>query len=127
MSRLDELIQELCPDGVEYKSIGDCVYKTSNIKWSTSSDDYQYIDLTSVDRDTHQITETQTINAENAPSRAQQIVHKGDVLFATTRPTLKRFCQIGDDYDGQICSTGFCVLRVKENFVLPRWIFHIIS
>lgn len=26
MSRLDELIQELCPDGVEYKRLGDCCY-----------------------------------------------------------------------------------------------------
>ena len=63
MSRLDELIQELCPNGVEYKLIGDCVHKTSNIKWATADGSYLYIDLTSVDRDTHKITETQTIDA----------------------------------------------------------------
>lgn len=27
VSKLEELIQELCPDGVAYKSIGDCVQK----------------------------------------------------------------------------------------------------
>lgn len=127
MSKLEELIQELCPNGVEYKSIGECIYKTNNIKWATNKGSYSYIDLTSVDRDTHKITATQTINANNAPSRAQQIVFKGDVLFATTRPTLKRFCFIDDKYDGQICSTGFCVLRAKENFVIPKWLFYIVS
>lgn len=127
MSRLDELIQELCPNGVDYKPIGDCVCKTSNIKWATADGSYSYIDLTSVDRDTHKITEVQTIHTDNAPSRAQQIVLEGDVLFATTRPTLKRFCLIDNEYDGQICSTGFCVLRAKENLISPRWLFHIVS
>ena len=127
MSRLDELIQQYCPDGVEYRSIGNCTEKVKNIKWSTCGSNYAYIDLTSVDRDTHKITETQTINANNAPSRAQQIVLKGDVLFATTRPTLKRYCLIEDKYDGQICSTGFCVLRANKDIVFPEWIFHVIS
>ncbi len=127
MSKLDEMIQQYCPDGVEFKPIGDCVHKTQNIKWATADGSYSYIDLTSVDRDTHKITETQTINAGNAPSRAQQIVLEGDVLFATTRPTLKRYCLIDEEYDGQICSTGFCVLRAKESIVSPRWLFHVVS
>ena len=64
MSKLDEMIQQYCPDGVEFKPIGDCVHKTQNIKWATADGSYSYIDLTSVDRDTHKITETQTINAD---------------------------------------------------------------
>lgn len=32
MSRLEELIQQLCPDGVEYKYLGDvCSYATERI------------------------------------------------------------------------------------------------
>lgn len=126
-SKLGELIRELCPDGVEYRSIGNCTEKVKKIKWSTCGSNYAYIDLTSVDRDTHKITETQTINANNAPSRAQQIVLKNDVLFATTRPTLMRYCLIEDKYDGQICSTGFCVLRANKDIVFPKWLFHVIS
>ena len=126
-SKLDELLRELCPDGVEYRSIGNCTEKVKKIKWSTCGSNYAYIDLTSVDRDTHKITETQTINANNAPSRAQQIVLKNDVLFATTRPTLMRYCLIEDKYDGQICSTGFCVLRANKDIVFPKWLFHVIS
>jgi type I restriction enzyme S subunit len=73
------------------------------------------------------ITETIEINAENAPSRAQKIIEKNDVIFATTRPTLRRFALIGDDYAGQIASTGYCVLRSDSSQVLPKWIYYNIS
>jgi type I restriction enzyme S subunit len=86
--------------------------------------EFQYIDLTSVNRENNQITETQTISSENAPSRAQQIVATDDVIFGTTRPTLKRYCFITPEYDGQICSTGFCVLRANKNMVLPKYLFY---
>ena len=128
MSRLDELIKELCPDGVEYKTLRECTEKIQNIKWKDySGDDKKYIDLGSVDRDYHCITETQNINADSAPSRAQQIVQTNDILLGTTRPMLKRYCMISEEYDGDICSTGFCVLRVKEDIVRTRWVYHNIA
>ncbi|MEA5039671.1 MAG: restriction endonuclease subunit S [Clostridiaceae bacterium] len=128
MSRLEELIAELCPDGVEYLPIKSCVENVENIKWATvGGKRFQYIDLTSVDRDTHLIGETQIIHNDNAPSRAQQIVVKGDILLGATRPMLKRYCMIGEDYDSQICSTGFCVLRANPTVVLRRWLYHHIT
>lgn len=128
MSKLEELMAELCPDGVPFRTIGECVKPISNIKWSCSNDaEYQYIDLTSVNRDTHNIGETQTICADNAPSRAQQIVYAQDILLGTTRPLLRRFCVVPNEYSSQMCSTGFCVLRADENIVLHRWLYHQIS
>lgn len=58
MSRLEELIAELCPNGVEYKTLGFCVQKINSIKWESTDDLFRYIDLSSVDRDTHKIIET---------------------------------------------------------------------
>lgn len=127
MNKIEEMMQELCPYGVDYKTIGECIEKTNKIKWMNDTGIYSYIDLSSVDRETHKIADTSTINADNAPSRAQQIVLAGDILFGTTRPTLKRYCVIDSKYHGQICSTGFCVLRAKENVILPSWLFYIIS
>ena len=102
--------------------------KVKNIRWMVNAgEQYSYIDLTSVDRDTHEITETQMITAKNAPSRAQQVIATGDVLLGTTRPLLKRYCLINDKYDGQICSTGFCVLRANEDIVLHKWVYHQIA
>ena len=127
MSRLAELIQQHCPDGVEYKQLDEVCYATSNIKWKNTSEYYEYIDLTSVDIDTHAIVATTKINSDTAPSRAQQIVKQGDVIFATTRPTQMRVCLIPPKYDGEICSTGYCVLRPDNTKVLSSFLFYILS
>ena len=102
-----------------------CLQK-QNKKWKDEqvNTEYQYIDLSAVDRESNLITETQTITKDSAPSRAQQIVKDGDVLFGTTRPTLKRVCLLNDDYDEQICSTGFCVIRANRDVVTPDWLFY---
>lgn len=114
-------------DDVPMVSLGDTCVPTRNIRWAETDDYYKYIDLTSVSRDTHVIVETTTINNENAPSRAQKVVEKNDVIFATTRPTLRRFALIDDEFAGQICSTGFCVLRANTKKILPKWIYYQIS
>jgi type I restriction enzyme, S subunit len=75
----------------------------------------------------HQIVGTATIARENAPSRAQQVIRTGDVLFGTTRPTLRRYAVIPPDFDGQICSTGFCVLRPDAGVVLTNYLFHLLG
>ncbi|MDR2925550.1 MAG: restriction endonuclease subunit S [Azoarcus sp.] len=128
MTKLDRLIAELCPNGVEYESLKNVCLDTETISWANNNTKiFRYIDLTSVDRETHLIVDTAEINSESAPSRAQKIVEKDDVIFGTTRPTLKRYCFITDEYDGQICSTGYCVLRANNDLILPRYIYHQIS
>lgn len=109
--------------------LGDVVEKNSTIKWSDvpKLQEYSYIDLTSVNRSTHIIGETQIINSTNAPSRAQKIVRTSDVIFGTTRPTLNRLCIVNEDYDGQICSTGFCILRAKSSDILPSYIYYLLT
>ncbi len=69
----------------------------------------------------------QTITSENAPSRAQQIVNTNDILFGTTRPTLKRYTIIGENLNNQICSTGFCVLRPNTDLILPKYLFFLLK
>lgn len=114
-------------ENVDKVKIKDIVCKTNKIKWNQTKNTYQYIDLSSVDRETHTLLNTSIIDGNNAPSRAQQIVRIDDVLFGTTRPMLKRICVIPDEYDGQICSTGFCVLRAIDSIVQPKWIYHVLN
>lgn len=128
MSCIDELIAELCPTGVDFRVVGDIAAKSSNIKWANVNDDeFQYIDLTSVDRVTRTIGDTVTITADSAPSRAQQIIRTGDVIFATTRPTQMRWAVIPPEYDGQIASTGYCVLRPDTSVVLTNFLAHVLG
>ncbi|WP_024871638.1 restriction endonuclease subunit S [Tolumonas lignilytica] len=127
MSNLNFLEKLL--DGVEvvWWPISDVTKNTNNIKWQEATRGYQYIDLTSVSIDTKTIMETSEVTSSNAPSRAQKLVKKDDVLFATTRPTQMRYCLIDEEYNGAVASTGYCVLRVNKEVVLPKWILHLIS
>ncbi len=129
MNKIERMLQELCPEGVEYKKLGEVCGKVKNIKWKDIEEGriFSYIDLTSVDTLTHSINGTITISKGNAPSRAQQIVEENDILFGTTRPTLMRYCIIPKQYNEQICSTGYCVLRPNSKLVLNRFVYHIIS
>jgi type I restriction enzyme S subunit len=112
---------------VEWKVLGDITLPTSNIKWRDADRTYRYIDLTSVSIESKSISETSEIAANTAPSRAQKLVEKDDVIFATTRPVQQRYCLIDDEYSGEVASTGYCVLRAKKENVLPKWILYCIS
>lgn len=109
---------------VEYRCLGDITLSSSNVKWKNNTNIYKYIDLTSVDRENHSIGETIEISALTAPSRAQKLVAKDDVIFATTRPTQLRFAFINKEFENSIASTGYCVLRANADLVLPKWIYH---
>ena len=110
--------------GVAFVRLGDICGKIENVKWKIENGEFQYIDLTSVDTENHSIVGTTYINKENAPSRAQQRVKNGDIIFGTTRPMQKRISLIGEQYDNQICSTGYCVLRIVNREVLPQWVYY---
>ncbi|MGY3096839.1 restriction endonuclease subunit S [Pantoea agglomerans] len=127
MNELSYLEKLLDGVEVEWRAIGEVSLRTSNIKWREATRSYRYIDLTSVDIETKKIIETAKITAENAPSRAQKLLEENDVIFATTRPAQQRFCLIDDEYSGEVASTGYCVLRAKQDEILPRWILHWIS
>ena len=114
-------------DEVEWKALGEVVKTTKNIKWQNNENAYDYIDLTSVCRETGNVLETLKIKADNAPSRAQKMVQLDDVIFATTRPSQMRIALIPKKFDGQIASTGYCVLRADKVNVLPKWIFFTLS
>ena len=124
MSCVDFLEKLLNGVAAEWRTLGELTLPTSNIKWKEVSRSYKYIDLTSVSIETKAILETSEINKSTAPSRAQKLIEKDDVLFATTRPTQLRYCLIGDEHDGEVASTGYCVLRAKKSKVLPKWIWH---
>jgi type I restriction enzyme S subunit len=127
MSSVNFLEKLLNGVAVEWKALGEVTLPTSNIKWRDANRVFRYIDLTSVSIETKAIAGTLKITSSNAPSRAQKLVEKNDVIFATTRPAQQRYCLINDEYSGEVASTGYCVLRAKKDEVLPKWIWHWIA
>jgi len=89
----------------------------------TPTRSFKYIDIASVSNQTFQITTPKELIGSAAPSRARKRIRRGDVIFATTRPYLRSVALVTSEYDDQVCSTGFCVLRVTDS-VLPEWLFH---
>lgn len=107
--------------------LGDYLEKINNISWDDENAAYEYVDLSSINRETNSIVETKTIDKKSAPSRAKQIIKSDDILFGTTRPLLKRIYRVEKAYDNQICSTGFCVLRTGNKNLLAKWIYFSLS
>jgi len=125
---LQKLLDKYNTKKIEWKELGEVVSQVERIKWDNQGNkDFNYIDLSSVDREKHEIINCITITKKTAPSRAQQIVKENDVIFGTTRPQLKRYCLIPKNFDGQIASTGYCVLRSKKDFILPNYLYHFIG
>jgi type I restriction enzyme, S subunit len=87
-------------------------------------DVFTYIDLSSVDKDAKTITVVEQYPCSEAPSRARQIIEKGDVLVATVRPNLNGVALVGAEYDGATASTGFCVLRPIPEKLDAQFLFH---
>lgn len=111
----------------EIKKLGNTLIKTEAINPLKKPDVFfQYIDVSSVSNKTFSINETSTIMGKNAPSRAKKLIKEGDVIFATVRPTLKRIAIIPKEFNNEVCSTGYCVLRPSD-IILTDWIFYFLQ
>lgn len=107
------------------RAIGIITQKTKLIDPSkTPTVNFQYVDVSAVDRDSWAITTTTSHSGSTAPSRARKHIQSGDVIFATVRPTLKRVAIVPDELDGQIASTAFCIIRPITNEADNKFLFY---
>lgn len=98
------------------KKLGEVIIKTETTNPKDNPlERFCYVDVSSVDNNTFSIANYSTIIGKDAPSRARKLIKEKDVIFATVRPTLKRIAIVPDYLDGQICSTGYIVLRVAKD------------
>jgi type I restriction enzyme S subunit len=74
-----------------------------------------YIDIAGVNGQLGIIGDAKELMGADAPSRARQIIKSNDVIVSTVRPYLRTTALVPTQYDKQICSTGFCVLRAKNS------------
>ena len=100
---------------------------TESVKtWNPSrspDDEFDYVDLGSVDNAAKAITDTSTVTGAEAPSRARQLLTVGDVVVSTVRPNLNAVAVVPAELDGATASTGFTVLRPGSGLD-GRYLFH---
>lgn len=65
--------------------------------------------------------------SNEAPSRARKLVSAGDVLVSTVRPNLNAVALVSKQYDSEIASTGFCILRPNTNLIEPGYLYYFVQ
>jgi type I restriction enzyme S subunit len=109
-------------------SLRDVTLKTRTWNpFSEARETIRYVDVSTVSRETLEISNVAEIPGVKAPSRARKIIESGDTIFATIRPSLKRVAQVPDSLHGEVASTAFCILRPNRNVVDPEFLFFVAS
>ncbi|ADL56761.1 restriction endonuclease subunit S [Gallionella capsiferriformans] len=112
---------------LELATLGAVVEKTTGTRNPTKApnDSFIYVDVAAVDNTQKIIFGARNILGNAAPSRARKLIRTGDILVSTVRPNLNAVALVTADLDGQIASTGFCVLRATTK-VLPEYLFYFV-
>ena len=85
---------------------------------------FLYVDISAIDRSLKVITSAPEILGVDAPSRARKEIREGDILVSTVRPNLNAVAVVPPYLDGQIASTGFCVLRPNKATIFGKYLFY---
>jgi len=125
---LEETETELVPEGWGVVKLGAVCQKTRQADPTRNPEvKFSYIDVSSISRDFLSIVDSTEHLGANAASRARKVIRQNDVIFATVRSYLKRIAVVPAEFDGQICSTAFCVIRANPALADPFYLFHTVS
>jgi type I restriction enzyme S subunit len=107
----------------ETKRLGEIVDTDSENLGSDTRPDYafNYISLEDVDKGTLRSFSEQDF--QTAPSRARRRLSPDDVLVSTVRPNLLSHLLFTDGGRDWVCSTGFCVVRCRQDITHPYFVF----
>lgn len=134
LNRLDSLYNDTIFDVVEqsikkspyeFLPLGQAVTfkRESRNPQETPEEEFTYIDIGSVDTINGLPEPYKMIGKDAKSSRVRRVIHKGNLLVSTTRPTRNAICIVPEDLDNQICSTGFAVLEPNSG-ILPKFLFY---
>ncbi len=108
----------------ELKKLSEVLVRTEMVDPTKNPNaEFTYLDVSSVNKETKQIENATLLLGKDAPSRARKLVRTNDVIFATVRPTHSRVALITDEYNEQVCSTGYFVLRGND-FIYNQYLFY---
>ena len=121
----DSGIEEL-PPGWAAVDIGELCRSVEKVSPREQPDEtFTYLDIASIDNSEFCIVSPKTYMGRDAPLRARQKVRSGNTLFSTVRTYLKNIAMVPSEYDGQVASTGFCVLNPSTEIDSRLLFFHV--
>ena len=100
----------------------DCIVNPTNEK---IADKFVYVDLESVKQG--QLYKYQILTKDNAPSRAQRVLHTDDILFQCVRPyQMNNYMVKGTMSDIQwVASTGYAQIRTRTDY--PAFLYYVLN
>lgn len=121
MSKINELIQTLCPDGVEYKKLGEVAEYAKGRIPATDVDENTYVGVDNLLQNCRGVKESTNVPADGT---VIQFLKK-DILIGNIRPYLKKAWLA--DRDGGT-NGDVLAIRVKdENEISPDFLYVILS
>ena len=123
MSNISKLIEELCPDGVEFKSLGEvAAYSNSKIS-SENLEENKYIGVDSL------LPNFSGYTASSAPVKSGSLnkFKSGDILLGNIRPYLKKM--IISEFNGG-ASPDVLVISVNKEFhdaLNSKYLYYVLS
>ena len=89
--------------------------------------EFNYVDISSIDRYSRQILFFKRIVGKNAPSRARKKIRDGDTVWSTVRPYLKNIAHVISLPELKVASTGFCILSSQKEVLDHNWLYYNVS
>lgn len=146
LSSLDNKIDLLRCQNQTLEQLAQTIFKQwfvteAKEEWKTAKlSDYAFINQRSIDKnysfqkieylDTGSITKGiiegfQTFNLEDAPSRAQRLVQKNDIVYSLVRPIQKHYGVLKTVEPNTVVSTGFAVITCND--IDPHFIYLLLT
>jgi restriction endonuclease S subunit len=115
--KFQRTLEVLAEQGLSLSDVSSVVERRFDPE-NAPGDTFQYLEISSVRGDG--LVDSETVDNQAAPSRAQWIVEPGDVITSTVRPIRRLSALISEEQSGYVCSSGFAVLRAKEGIIEPE-------
>ena len=125
MNKLTNLIEQLCPDGVEYKRIGEIA--DTNIGLATSVTKHKatkgvlLLHNSDIQPNKIVIKKFEYITEDFAKKNEKKILHKGDIITVHTGD-VGTSAVISDEHDGAIGFTTITARIKDKDLVLPEYL-----
>ena len=120
MTKLEQLLKDLCPDGVEYKKLGEvAVYSKTRID-ASQLDETTYIGVDNLLPEKQGRRISIYVPEEGKLTRFQD----GDVLIGNIRPYLKKIW-LSDCVGGT--NGDVLVVHIYNSNLLPKYLFYVLS
>lgn len=85
---------------------------------------FLYVDIGNIDTRWGAMHPEPLMGYEATSARMRRLIHSGQLLVSTTRPTRRAISIVPEELDGQVCSTGFAVLECNTR-INNEYLFHV--